>query len=253
MPWMKAATSEPPAKPTSQIQRSRSRLVAELEGHAAQDQARQHEQQRQIEGREQRRIDDRKGAPQDDAGHHEPGLVAVPDRRHRAQHRAPPRLVARQAEQHADAEIEPVEQHVEQNADGQDGDPEHDHGYSPAATWCSVARAARRRPTSGGWGLRRRAAGPGARRAGAQQPVDVEDAEGEDEAVDRAKDDERDRRRARRQERRHRVGGSQHAVDRPGLAPDLGGEPAGQDRDERQRKAEEDQPEQQRGSARCGP
>ena len=37
---------------------------------------------------------------------------------------------------------------------------------------------------------------------------------------------------ARRQERRQRVGGPQHAIDRPGLAPDLGREPAGQRRDE---------------------
>jgi hypothetical protein len=33
-----------------------------------------------------------------------------------------------QPEQHADAEIETVEQHVKQNADGQERCPEHDHG-----------------------------------------------------------------------------------------------------------------------------
>jgi hypothetical protein len=46
----------------------------------------------------------------------------------------PSRLVASQAKEDADAEIEPVKQHVEQDADGQDGHPEHDHGYSPAGT-----------------------------------------------------------------------------------------------------------------------
>src|SRR5215469_15181338 len=84
-----------------------------------------------------------------------------------------------------------------------------------------------------------------AERAGPQEPVDVENTEREDEAVDRAKDDERDRRRAGREKRRHRVRGPQEAVHRPRLTPDLRREPAGQDRDEWQWKAEECQPEQE--------
>ena len=95
------------------------RLVAKLERHAAQDQAQQHDDKGKIEGRQQRRIDDRESAPQDHRGDHQPGLVAVPDRRDGAQHRAAPGFAVRQAEQHADAEIETVEQHVEQDADGQ--------------------------------------------------------------------------------------------------------------------------------------
>ena len=63
----------------------------------------------------------------DYAGDDEPSLVAVPDRRHRAQHRAPPRLVASQAEQNTDTEIEAVEQHIKEDADRQYGHPEHDH------------------------------------------------------------------------------------------------------------------------------
>src|SRR5499427_3189326 len=64
-------------------------------------------------------------------------------------------------------------------------------------------------------------------RSGAQQPVDVVGSERENEAIDDAIDEERDQGRRRGQKRRHRVGGPQNAVHHPGLAPDLGGEPAG--------------------------
>ena len=50
------------------------------------------------------------------------------------QHCATSGFAVCQSEQQADAEIDPVEQHVEQNADGQKRDPEHDHCYSPAMT-----------------------------------------------------------------------------------------------------------------------
>jgi hypothetical protein len=110
------------------------RLVTVFERDAAQDQPRQRQQHRQIKRRQQRRIDDRKGPPENHSGHDKPGLVAIPHRRNRAQHRAPPRLVMRQTEQHSDSEIKPVEQHIEKDADGQYGHPEHDHGYSPAGT-----------------------------------------------------------------------------------------------------------------------
>src|SRR5258708_6296047 len=78
-------------------------LVAELERYAAQDQARQHNKARNIEGRKPRPINDGKGTPQHDAGHDEPGLIAVPDRRHGTQHGAPSRLVSRQTKENADA------------------------------------------------------------------------------------------------------------------------------------------------------
>jgi hypothetical protein len=109
-------------------------LVTKLECYAAQDQAQQHDDERKIEGRQQRRIDDGERSPQDNRGDHQPGLVAVPDRRNGAQHRATPGFAGRQAEQQADAEIDTVKQHVKQNADGQKRHPEHDHGYLPAMT-----------------------------------------------------------------------------------------------------------------------
>src|SRR6516162_9699354 len=79
--------------------------------------------------------------------------------------------------------------------------------------------------------------------SGAQQLVDVVDAEREDKAVDRAGYEERDYRFTRRQRRGHGLGGAQHTVDDPRLPPDLGGEPSGEDRDPRQWKAEEDRPQ----------
>jgi hypothetical protein len=100
---------------------------AKLECDAAQDQPREHQQERQVNGREQCRVDRRKRAPQDDAGDDQPSLVAVPDGRDCAQHRTAPRFVTGHAEQHADAEIETVEQNVEEYADGEHRHPEHDH------------------------------------------------------------------------------------------------------------------------------
>src|SRR5208282_2501036 len=88
------------------------RLVAIFERHAAQDQARQHQQQRQIKRREQCRIDDREGPPEHNSDDDQPRLIAVPDRRDRAQHGMPSRFVASPAEEDTDTEIEPVEQHV---------------------------------------------------------------------------------------------------------------------------------------------
>ena len=43
-------------------------------------------------------------------------------------------LVARQPEENADAEIEAVEQNIQEHAEREDEYPEHDHSYSPAAT-----------------------------------------------------------------------------------------------------------------------
>ncbi len=111
------------------------RLVAKLECYSTQDQTQQHDDEREIECRQQRRIDDREGAPQDHTADHQPSFVAVPNRCDGALDGVTLGVAVCQAEQHADAEVDTVEQHVEQNADGQKGDPEHDHGYSPAPAW----------------------------------------------------------------------------------------------------------------------
>src|ERR1700722_9709245 len=79
---------------------------------------------------------------------------------------------------------------------------------------------------------------------GVDKPVDVKRTEQENESVDRAKDHKRDRRLTRGQERRHGIRSSQDSIDDPGLTTDFSGEPAGNDRNERQRKAQKRHPKQ---------
>ena len=116
------------------------RPMPELESDPAQDQPAEHEEQRQIEGGQKRRIDDRESAPEHHAGRHQPGLVAVPDGCDRADHRLAIGVASRSGEEDADAKVEAVEEHVEKGADGKNGRPEEDHGYSPAARWRASGR-----------------------------------------------------------------------------------------------------------------
>jgi hypothetical protein len=60
--------------------------IAELEGNAAEDQPKQHQQNREVEGRQKHRVDDRKRREQRGAHHDKPGLVAIPERRYRRHH-----------------------------------------------------------------------------------------------------------------------------------------------------------------------
>ena len=114
-------------------------------------------------------------------------------------------------------------------------------GVPPAARR-RPCRCARRRPAAG-WPVtladRPR---PATRRPVAQQLVDVVDAEGDEQPVDHHVDDQRDQHVAGRQRGRDRILGAQQAVDDPGLAPDLGGVPAGQDGDEAGRERQERAP-----------
>ncbi len=82
------------------------------------------------------------------------------------------------------------------------------------------------------------------RRSAFEQLIDVVGAEGEDEDVGRTEHEQRTRRRTWRQERRHGVRSAQQPVDGPGLPSHLGGEPAGEGCDERQRKTQEYRPQQ---------
>src|SRR6476646_9869945 len=107
-----------------------------FEGDAAEDQSGEHQNERQIEGGQKRCIDDREGAPEYDTGCDQPGLVAVPNRGDGVHHRVAPRAAASSAAYDADAadaEIEAVEEHVEQRADRENGHPVENHGYSPGA------------------------------------------------------------------------------------------------------------------------
>ncbi len=75
----------------------------------------QHQQDGQIERTEEYRVDDRKGREQPCADDDEPRLVAVPERRNRIHHADALVFFLRAAEQNADTQIEPVENHVDQN------------------------------------------------------------------------------------------------------------------------------------------
>ncbi len=93
---------------------------AELEGDAAEDQGEEHDNERHVEGRQQRRVAHREDGEEQRAAEHEPSLVAVPDRRDRAHHGVAVGVVWREGEEDAEAEIEAVHHHVE-------GDPESEH------------------------------------------------------------------------------------------------------------------------------
>lgn len=101
------------------------RLRAQLECRAAEDQADHHQDQRQVVGRQQRRIHDRKRAVQPCAAEHEKRLVAVPHRRDRIEHHLPLGFRVEERKQQTDAEIEAVEHHVEEHAEADDRGP-HD-------------------------------------------------------------------------------------------------------------------------------
>ena len=91
-------------------------------------------------GKVHRRNDDREGERkrrhEPDAAEHQPGLVAVPDRRHRVHHQPAP-LRAHEAGQNADAEVEAVEHDVIEHREPENQRPDRneieDHGGAPVA------------------------------------------------------------------------------------------------------------------------
>jgi hypothetical protein len=99
-------------------------LVAELERDASKDQPDQEQADRQIERRQEDCIDRGKGGVQTGADHQQPGLVAIPNRRDRGHHLAPKSFIGGGAEQNPDAEIEAVQDHVDQDAERQDQRPD---------------------------------------------------------------------------------------------------------------------------------
>src|SRR6266566_3545892 len=85
---------------------------AELECDAAKDQRQQHDDDRQIERRQNDRIRQRESDHQSGAAEHEPGLIAVPERRDGIHHLVALVLAFGERKQDADAEVESVEDHV---------------------------------------------------------------------------------------------------------------------------------------------
>jgi len=100
------------------------RAEAEFEGHAPEDQAGEHQQHRQVEGRHQHRIGQRKRRQKPAAAQHQPGLVAVPDGGDGVHHHVPILLRPGEREQDAEAEVEAVEGDVEQHRDGDQRGPD---------------------------------------------------------------------------------------------------------------------------------
>jgi hypothetical protein len=97
---------------------------AELEGDAAEDEAEQHRGERRVERRQDDRVGQWKGREQPAAAQHQPGLVAVPDRRDRV-HRLVPLLAdAKAGKEDADAEIEAVHDHVHRDGKGDQERPD---------------------------------------------------------------------------------------------------------------------------------
>ncbi len=102
------------------------RLASVLERHSAHDEREQDEQQRQVEAAEQRRVPLGEGGEGRAAGGEEPDLVAVPHRADGGDQDASLGLVVREdRKQHADTEVEPLENEV---ADPQHGDQAEPHG-----------------------------------------------------------------------------------------------------------------------------
>ena len=112
--------------------------VAELESDAAENEGQQHDQDRKVDRRQNDRKSEREGGQERDAAEHEPGLVAVPDRRDRVHDPVARIPVGREAIEDAHAQIEAVQKHIEKDADAKHERPDGDeidnglgHGRRP--------------------------------------------------------------------------------------------------------------------------
>ncbi len=99
---------------------------AQLKADAAENQRQQHDEDREIERRQDHRIGKREGGEERDPAEHQPGLVAVPDRRDRVHHQVARLLAWRGAEEDANAEVEPVHQHIHEDPEAEDQRPDRD-------------------------------------------------------------------------------------------------------------------------------
>ena len=97
---------------------------AELECDPAKHQRQQHDDDRQIERRQNDRIGQREGDHHAGAAEHEPRLVAVPERRDGIHHLVALVLGLGERKQDADSEIEAVEDHVHRDREPDDRGPD---------------------------------------------------------------------------------------------------------------------------------
>ena len=107
-------------------------FVAVLDRDAADDEADEHEEEGEIEAREERRVPAGERRERRAAGDEQPHLVAVPDRADRADERpALADVTADEGQEHADAEVEPLQDEVAR--------PEHDDEEEPERLQVPVA------------------------------------------------------------------------------------------------------------------
>jgi hypothetical protein len=100
-------------------------MGAVLEGHAAQDQRHDHDEEQRVEARQHRRVPGGEGRERRCDRGDQPDLVAVPDRADAADGHLTPGLVpAHHAVQHPDAEVEALQQEEPRPQDDQDDEPE---------------------------------------------------------------------------------------------------------------------------------
>ncbi|MNQ91491.1 hypothetical protein D3C85_1068750 [compost metagenome] len=113
------------------------RLEAEFEGYAAKNQTDQHEDQWQIQRRQYHRVRQRKGAEQRRTTEHQPGFVAVPDRRDSVHHNVAVAFTLDEGEENADPQVEAVHDHVHHDPEDDDNRPDKrkidTHGSVPLA------------------------------------------------------------------------------------------------------------------------
>ena len=109
-------------------------MMAELEGDAAQDEGGEHEEERNVEGAEHRRIDMRESRKRGTARRNHPDLVAVPDRTDAADDlRAVALLVGDECEERADAIVKTLEEEESCKEDDDQHEPKNIvvHSYFP--------------------------------------------------------------------------------------------------------------------------
>src|SRR5581483_1488596 len=99
---------------------------AELERDTAEHQRQQHDQDREVDGWYDDREGKRERRHEPDAAEHQPGFVAVPDRRDRAHRRGAVGRVADEAVEDADAEVKTVEDDVIEHRERQEHGPDRD-------------------------------------------------------------------------------------------------------------------------------
>ena len=177
---------------------------AEFEGDAAEHQAEQHRDHRRVERRHQHRVGQRKRRHQPAAAEHQPGFVAVPDRRDAVHDDVAIAPFREQRKQDAEAEVETVHHDVDEHAKAM---MKAQTVARSMASMSSVPLRRRRRPAPPGVMPAARAGGslrgpcsPRMRRRG-HQAQEVEDAGAEHREIDDDEGHQRGADRGRRQRR----------------------------------------------------